>query len=99
MPIYEYHCEPCDHTFETLIRSESDIARCPSCGSIDVSKQLSVPAAAQTGRRRRAADQQRRRTIVRLWPAPVRGGDVRRHGVDRVGGFGGLQESCRHRGR
>jgi len=50
MPIYEYHCEPCDHTFETLIRTDRDVARCPSCGGLDVSKQLSVPAAAQTGR-------------------------------------------------
>jgi putative FmdB family regulatory protein len=50
MPIYEYHCQPCDRTFETLIRSESDVARCPGCGSLEVAKQLSVPAAAQTGR-------------------------------------------------
>ena len=46
MPIYEYHCEPCDHTFETLIRREGDVARCPRCGNIDVAKQFSVPAAA-----------------------------------------------------
>lgn len=48
MPIYEYHCEPCDHTFETLIRREGDAARCPRCGNIDVAKQFSVPAAAQS---------------------------------------------------
>lgn len=52
MPIYEYHCEPCEHTFETLVRGGGDVARCPKCGSPDVSKQLSVPAAAQTGRGR-----------------------------------------------
>ena len=50
MPIYEYHCDPCDHTFETLIRSSSDAARCPRCGGVEVAKVLSVPAAAQTGR-------------------------------------------------
>jgi putative FmdB family regulatory protein len=50
MPIYEYHCEPCEHTFETLIRSSSDAARCPKCGGLDVAKQFSVPAAPQTGR-------------------------------------------------
>jgi putative FmdB family regulatory protein len=49
MPIYEYHCEPCAHSFETLIRSSSDVARCPRCGSVEVAKQFSVPAAAQTG--------------------------------------------------
>ena len=52
MPIYEYHCEPCDHTFETLIRGDSDVARCPSCGNLEVAKQFSVPAAAHTGRGR-----------------------------------------------
>jgi len=50
MPLYEYHCEPCDQTFETLIRSTGDLAVCPQCGSVEVAKQLSVPAAAQTGR-------------------------------------------------
>lgn len=49
MPIYEYRCEPCDHTFETLIRSAGDVARCPRCGNVEVAKQFSVPAAAQTG--------------------------------------------------
>lgn len=47
MPIYEYHCTPCDQTFETLIRSPTDVARCPSCRSVEVVKQFSVPAAAQ----------------------------------------------------
>jgi putative FmdB family regulatory protein len=50
MPIYEYRCEPCDHTFEALIRSPSDVAHCPRCGARDVLKQFSVPAAAQSGR-------------------------------------------------
>jgi len=52
MPIYEYHCEPCDHDFEALIRGAGDVARCPKCGGVEVAKQLSVPAAAQTGRGR-----------------------------------------------
>jgi len=51
MPLYEYHCEPCEHTFETLIRA-GDLARCPRCGSVDVAKLLSVPAAAQVGHTR-----------------------------------------------
>jgi putative FmdB family regulatory protein len=49
MPIYEYRCEPCDHTFETLIRTPSDVVHCPKCGTIELTKQFSVPAAAQTG--------------------------------------------------
>lgn len=50
MPLYEFRCEPCDNTFETLIRGESDRARCPQCGNPDVVKQFSVPAVAHTGR-------------------------------------------------
>ena len=49
MPLYEYQCEPCDHTFETLIRGSGDLAHCPQCGSVKVAKLLSVPAVAQTG--------------------------------------------------
>ena len=49
MPIYEYRCDPCDHTFETLIRSSGDVAHCPKCGNVELAKQFSVPAAAHTG--------------------------------------------------
>jgi putative FmdB family regulatory protein len=49
MPLYEYQCEPCDHMFESLIRGAGDVARCPRCGSVEVAKLLSVPAAAQAG--------------------------------------------------
>jgi putative FmdB family regulatory protein len=49
MPIHEYCCAPCDHTFETLIRRSTDVAHCPKCGTIDVVKQFSVPASAQVG--------------------------------------------------
>ncbi|MGO8902295.1 MAG: FmdB family zinc ribbon protein [Isosphaeraceae bacterium] len=50
MPIYEYHCKPCDHIFEALVRGPSDAARCPRCGNIDVAKQFSVPASVHSGR-------------------------------------------------
>ena len=49
MPIYEYRCDPCDHTFETLIRGRGDTPHCPKCGGIELAKLFSVPAAAQTG--------------------------------------------------
>lgn len=48
MPIYEYGCEECGHEFETLVRSSSDVPRCPSCASIDLAKRFSVPAASKT---------------------------------------------------
>ena len=47
VPIYEYRCEPCDQEFETLVRTSGDVPHCPSCGTIDVTKQFSVPAAAK----------------------------------------------------
>ena len=52
MPLYEYHCTPCDHSFETLIRTAADLARCPQCGGLKVAKQLSVPSASHSGRSR-----------------------------------------------
>ena len=48
MPLYEYHCKPCDMTFELLIKSDGEQAHCPQCDNIDLHKQFSVPAAAQT---------------------------------------------------
>ena len=44
MPIYEYTCETCEHDFELLIRGD-DVPGCPDCGSSQVARQLSVPAA------------------------------------------------------
>ncbi len=50
MPIYEYRCEDCGHDFETLVRSAHDVPHCPSCGEVEhLTKQFSVPAAAQVG--------------------------------------------------
>jgi len=49
MPIYEYHCPACDHDFETLVRGQGDVPRCPKCKSVDLSRLLSVPAAIQAG--------------------------------------------------
>jgi putative FmdB family regulatory protein len=55
MPIYEYHCRPCDQTFETLVRSPAETPECPQCGeSKYLTKQFSPPAAAQSGSSARA---------------------------------------------
>jgi putative FmdB family regulatory protein len=47
MPIYEYACAPCGKTFEELVIRRSDDAdvRCPACGSAEVARQMSRPAA------------------------------------------------------
>ena len=45
MPIYEYVCSDCQAAFEMLIRGQEK-PRSPKCESLNVDKQLSVPAAA-----------------------------------------------------
>jgi len=42
MPIFEYSCKGCGHEFEALVR-RSDTPACPSCGSADLEKLLSLP--------------------------------------------------------
>lgn len=41
MPIFEYACQQCAHTFEALVRS-STVPECPHCRSTQLDKQLSV---------------------------------------------------------
>ncbi|MDA0659434.1 MAG: zinc ribbon domain-containing protein [Planctomycetota bacterium] len=49
MPIYEYHCETCSSAFEILLRSDTETPTCPDCGSSQLAKQWSVPAAPAHG--------------------------------------------------
>ena len=51
MPIYEYACKKCETKFDHLARTmssreEDQGVKCPSCGSIDTSRALSVFAVA-----------------------------------------------------
>ena len=39
MPLYEYVCQTCNAEFELLVRS-SDVPTCPSCGGVDLQKQV-----------------------------------------------------------
>ena len=41
MPLYEYTCRGCSHTFEALVR-DSKTPVCPSCQSPDVERQVSL---------------------------------------------------------
>ena len=42
MPIYEYQCEKCKHSFERLIfKGDKDQIKCPKCGDNRVKKLLS----------------------------------------------------------
>jgi len=43
MPIYEYQCRKCGHTFDHLARTLSELPpKCPKCGMRNPVKQLST---------------------------------------------------------
>jgi len=46
MPIYEFHCDACDTTFDhrTAINSRDEKTACPHCGSKKTGRKLSVVA-------------------------------------------------------
>jgi putative FmdB family regulatory protein len=45
MPLYEYRCDTCHHTFEIIQKfSDPPAGTCPSCGGQSVQKLLSSPA-------------------------------------------------------
>ncbi|MFM8275116.1 MAG: FmdB family zinc ribbon protein [Gemmata sp.] len=46
MPLYEYACRKCEHTFETLVTQKTaDTVRCPECDATDLEKLIALPAA------------------------------------------------------
>lgn len=47
MPLYEYTCRKCEHTFEELVFGEESV-ECPQCHTDKVERLLSVPARPQT---------------------------------------------------
>lgn len=48
MPLYAYSCNSCDSEFETLVRSD-DIPACPGCGSLELTRRLSLIAKPASG--------------------------------------------------
>jgi putative FmdB family regulatory protein len=48
MPMYEYACKKCEHTFETLVFTGERV-ECPECHSERLERLLSVPAKPQAG--------------------------------------------------
>jgi putative FmdB family regulatory protein len=61
MPIYEYGCRSCGDEFELLVLG-SEAPACPSCGSADLERRLSLPSVSSEGtRRRNLADAKQRR--------------------------------------
>jgi len=44
MPIYDYQCQSCGHTFDALQRlSEDQLKDCPECGKPQLKKLVSIP--------------------------------------------------------
>lgn len=43
MPLYEYTCQDCQHTFEALV-FEGEEAQCPQCQGDNLERLLSVPS-------------------------------------------------------
>ena len=47
MPLYDYTCRKCSHSFELLVSGKEAAApRCPACESADVERLLALPVAA-----------------------------------------------------
>ena len=45
MPLYEYTCQKCAHTFEALVSSRVAVAvACPKCASSDLDQLIGLPA-------------------------------------------------------
>lgn len=46
MPMYEYACRKCGHSFETLVtaRATATVVACPECESEDLEQLISLPA-------------------------------------------------------
>ena len=53
MPLYEYKCSECEHTFEEILKI-ADVARplaepCPNCGELKINRHWSEPTAMSYG--------------------------------------------------
>ena len=54
MPIFEYHCSACGNEFELLVLKSSLAPGCPSCGSEDLERMISIPTVSSEQTRTRA---------------------------------------------
>lgn len=42
MPIYDYTCKKCNHTFDALVTKSSEVL-CPTCGGAELERLVSAP--------------------------------------------------------
>ena len=48
MPLYEYACQECEHTFETLVFNGEKV-ECPECQGEKLERLVSMPAKPRAG--------------------------------------------------
>ena len=48
MPLYDFECRDCRHTFEELA-FDDDVITCPKCGSQNTARLVSAPSPLKTG--------------------------------------------------
>lgn len=60
MPMFDFVCTACQHSFETLVRG-SQVPACPACGSEKLEKQLALPAIKTSGTHAKAMSAAKRR--------------------------------------
>ena len=49
MPLYDFECKDCRHTFEELAFDDDDVISCPKCGSQNTARLVSAPSPLKTG--------------------------------------------------
>jgi putative FmdB family regulatory protein len=66
MPIFDYHCDSCGHTFDVLQKLGADaLVDCPECGEPQLKKMLSAPAFHLKGKGWRNSDDAPKKPDVR----------------------------------
>ena len=66
MPVYEYVCNDCAKEFEVLLLRQ-ETASCPSCGSVDLKRLLSVPGVKSSSTHELAMRAAKKRDQAQAW--------------------------------
>jgi len=61
MPLYDFRCRACGHTFEALVRNDTPPGECVQCRAADLERLPSVFAATSREKLQAAADSKRHR--------------------------------------
>lgn len=64
MPLFDFDCRSCGHRFEALVRQQDPAPVCPSCGSADLERLLSLFATSTPESRQAAATKARKKAAA-----------------------------------